>query len=956
MTELGCVSSGTISASNWTHVSVSVDTFNNKVKIYLNGVLDSTHDYFIANQDITLTDTITIGKDTADNYFSGSLYQTNLYYGAFSAEKVASLSYDVSLVCGFSLDEIKTNEDDGSKYFKDISTNELQAVSQGTHTLSYPGIIEFNKSADFTPNNYLTVALNNSHLENLSASMWVHKNDASVLSGTLVHLDDRLSIKVVSATQIIVNGTTVDLSSSLCYGEGEWSFLVVTLLQFYNASGALETTANVYVDGVLDSTVVINKASPVHNSTTLYIGYDNASTYLTGKMDHFMLHSGILSGSDITRFYNTFMAKKTYTGRHVIAGYWNHVAASFNKSTNTLTTFINGSKLQEYPGYQITPNNGQTNLLMGKTDTEYFDGGMDDLRIYNAALPEVDIRTIFDTKNPYILYQLEVTSPTIDNDAGTLTVSYSALSMDDVPKQYMGVFTTEFADASTDADLLALLVADTFSNATFSVTTTTSAGIISNSKAFTSAIDSATTESTPIDDSSNYTVKVFLTDSNGLDILTSIFATYTTAAGGGSLFDYTNTTRLDGLKAYSNTASDFTIDTNFDNIRFIDDFQSSMLRDNYYGYLHAQYYQVDVTLRPGSMGGDFANIQEIFLNHRRSHAIMKGGKYIYCLPNSRNDAKSAGITNAISDVRTAQALVLADKFTDFLIENDDLYAVKLFTGTGYTVISCTNGEIYGLGKSSINHDPGNGFKTVDHLTNPPIVKAEGKLFNTGVAWTNPTNGLVVSSGIIDWNAYVAPGGALEGYEMKFHTPADYAICLVCEHKDTGHQVIFHCAMRNNHFSGLIQLMYEADSSYSTMTRKILQMHYITNHITFIQVEEVSTGNKQWWVYGQNWQDWGYYGPSYIPSTSNPGQVSAQTYHRLDLIEDILNSYDNIDLFWTNLNTLGYITHENGVSTLYECTSSTNLQVLIKEFDHATYGVVRPHLNNDYLISLPGTTF
>jgi hypothetical protein len=141
-----------------------------------------------------------------------------------------------------------------------------------------------------------------------------------------------------------------------------------------------------------------------------------------------------------------------------------------------------------------------------------------------------------------------------------------------------------------------------------------------------------------------------------------------------------------------------------------------------------------------------------------------------------------------------------------------------------------------------------------------------------------------------------------------------------------------------------------------MTRKILQMHYITNHITFIQVEEVSTGNKQWWVYGQNWQDWGYYGPSYIPSTSNPGQVSAQTYHRLDLIEDILNSYDNIDLFWTNLNTLGYITHENGVSTLYECTSSTNLQVLIKEFDHATYGVVRPHLNNDYLISLPGTTF
>ena len=509
MTGVSCVSTGSVSMSNWTHVSVTVDTFNNKVDLYMNGILDSSHDYQIADKNITLTDTITIGTDPFNNYFSGSMYQTSLHYGKFSANKIKSLSYDVHLICGYSFDEINTIND--VTYFEDIGSNALNAMIEGTPKLNYPGIIEFNKSVEFLPNNFLKVDVDGYNLENMSVSMWIHQNNVSVFNGTLVYLDDRLALKVISTNQLNVNGINVTLNSNLFSGIDEWSFVVLTLSQFYDTLGALQTNANIYIDGVLDSLTIINTSLPSRNEKMLYIGYDTDSTYLTGKVDHFMLHSGVLSADDIMRFYNTFIENKAYNGKHVKAGYWNHVAASFNNSTNTVGTFLNGLKFREYPNYNVSPSTGQTNILVGKNDTEYYEGAMDDLRIFKFELPEIDVHTIFETKNPEIIYQVAFDSTQIDE--ASMTVSYTVFAMDDIPRQYVGVFLAGFAETSTDADMLAMLVANTYPDTTL-LTSDTNAGTYSHTSTFTKAITSATSEDL-VSNTNTYTVKLFITDATG---------------------------------------------------------------------------------------------------------------------------------------------------------------------------------------------------------------------------------------------------------------------------------------------------------------------------------------------------------------------------------------------------------------------------------------------------------
>ena len=142
---------------------------------------------------------------------------------------------------------------------------------------------------------------------------------------------------------------------------------------------------------------------------------------------------------------------------------------------------------------------------------------MDDLRIFKFELPEIDVHTIFETKNPEIIYQVAFDSTVIDE--ASMTVSYTVFAMDDIPRQYEGVFLAEFAETSTAADMLAMLVANTYPDTTL-LTSDTNAGTYSHTSTFTKAITSATSEDL-VSNTNTYTVKLFITDATGY-ILNSV--------------------------------------------------------------------------------------------------------------------------------------------------------------------------------------------------------------------------------------------------------------------------------------------------------------------------------------------------------------------------------------------------------------------------------------------------
>ena len=132
-----------------------MDTFNNKVKIYLNGKLDSSHDFQLADKNATISgNTLTIGADPYNNHFSGLMYEPSLYYGAFSASKVESISSDVKLLCAYFFHRLNSNGG-----YDDVGLNSLHATVQGSVPIAYPGFIEFNKSGSFVPNNSVHVEI-----------------------------------------------------------------------------------------------------------------------------------------------------------------------------------------------------------------------------------------------------------------------------------------------------------------------------------------------------------------------------------------------------------------------------------------------------------------------------------------------------------------------------------------------------------------------------------------------------------------------------------------------------------------------------------------------------------------------------------------------------------------------------------------------------------------------------
>ncbi|MGC9602965.1 MAG: LamG domain-containing protein, partial [Minisyncoccia bacterium] len=74
---------------------------------------------------------------------------------------------------------------------------------------------------------------------------------------------------------------------------------------------------------------------------------------------------------------------------------WYHVAVVFNGG---LSFYINGSSVSNYAG--IAPSIGaDTNLYIAKSESGYFNGVVDNARIYNRALSAAEVAAIYNSGN-----------------------------------------------------------------------------------------------------------------------------------------------------------------------------------------------------------------------------------------------------------------------------------------------------------------------------------------------------------------------------------------------------------------------------------------------------------------------------------------------------------------------------------------------------------------------------
>ena len=89
-------------------------------------------------------------------------------------------------------------------------------------------------------------------------------------------------------------------------------------------------------------------------------------------------------------------------GTLLTLGCWYHVTGVYNLQNNSIKTYVNGVLDRELDSLPVTALASTTgNFIMGRepwtTPTRYFDGTIDDVRVYNRALSDQEIKTLANT-------------------------------------------------------------------------------------------------------------------------------------------------------------------------------------------------------------------------------------------------------------------------------------------------------------------------------------------------------------------------------------------------------------------------------------------------------------------------------------------------------------------------------------------------------------------------------
>lgn len=190
------------------------------------------------------------------------------------------------------------------------------------------------------------------------------------------------------------------------------------------------------VDGALDFDGTNDFVSVPHNSTlqpssaitiALWVKTSVADRWLVEKLD---LNTGSNNGyrlhgnSDGTASFdvqNAGVLINSVTTSTIAGNVWIHLAATFNAGNTVI--YVNGVQ-QDSDGAGPTTIGSNTNsLFIGKrvNDTDYHNGLIDDVRVYNRALTYADIQTIYNTTRDSTTFwtfgaeQTQGAAPSIEN-------------------------------------------------------------------------------------------------------------------------------------------------------------------------------------------------------------------------------------------------------------------------------------------------------------------------------------------------------------------------------------------------------------------------------------------------------------------------------------------------------------------------------------------------------------
>lgn len=428
-----------ISTGQWTHLAVTRDGISGAVNLYVNGILDGggTGGTAVLNANPL----ISIGGNTLDgHYYNGTIDDVRFYSRVLTQAEIATLlsttspavtlttpsatatnSFTVTatfseVVSDFTLDDLVVLNGSVSQ-FAGAGGNYsflVTAAAPGTVTVRLPANRVFDSDGNgnlaatdlvvsVTDGLIPTAGLVGFWMFNETNGLVAFDSSSATNHGTMINVSNRVS--GVWSNGLFFNGTNGYIAASNNLG-GDF-----TISMWLKTTQNFQVTGNTYDGTGLFWSDVGGVANDFIFGGTR-VGTTNRLSFFTGNPDN------SLNGT-----------------KNISNGQWTHVAAVRKQATGERRLFVNGV-------FDVASNAG-TNILKANLavaiggnplGSHYFNGALDEVRVYNRALTDLEISTLaaaggyyswVNTTMPGLTNTLTATTADPDNDGQLNLLEYA---------------------------------------------------------------------------------------------------------------------------------------------------------------------------------------------------------------------------------------------------------------------------------------------------------------------------------------------------------------------------------------------------------------------------------------------------------------------------------------------------------------------------------------------------
>ena len=399
-------STAIVSTGTSTHVTVSFDGINKEIAMYTGLSGFNSFASVGSSSDVRLNDSnFFFGID-----YTGTMSNVELTYGINSPTYIQTYSFvsGDGPVFGYRFDNYKTGTN--NEFSDSISSYDLEVKNPtSTHgiKLSDSSYTNYVSSLHFSGDSYLESSSVYNDASPISLVFWVKKGSV----GPVFHLNNKMTVEITADQTLKVHFpvktliTTTSLTNAAAHTfvnfDASWVYVCIEVDSvgnhkiYFNKNAILTTETATTMSVTTDSKIYIGRGVA---SSINFVGYLDALFAVSAL-------NSVSVESSYAQFQNeaSYALSSSALDANQIQNDWTHVAASYDEDSKDLRVYHNGSLFTTYKNYipNMNPDEiveNSNNMLIGKTNdvaAVFFEGHMDDIRIYENPLNTNDVKNVY---------------------------------------------------------------------------------------------------------------------------------------------------------------------------------------------------------------------------------------------------------------------------------------------------------------------------------------------------------------------------------------------------------------------------------------------------------------------------------------------------------------------------------------------------------------------------------